>query len=56
MNCIHTKTYNAMGKAERLITIDNFLVATDNQATVFFHPGRTVNYYIFGAWHHNWKF
>jgi len=56
MNCIHTKAYNAMGKVERLITIDNFLVATDNQATVFFHPGRTVNYYIFGAWHHNWKF
>jgi len=47
MNCSHTTAYNATGKVEKLITIHNFLVATDNQATIFFHPGYTVNYYIF---------
>jgi hypothetical protein len=26
-----------MGKVEKLINIHNFLVATDNQATIFFH-------------------
>jgi len=47
MNCIHTTAYYAMGKIEKLVTIDNFLVATDNQATIFFHPSCTVNYYVF---------